>query len=504
MSNQILGQLKSQGWTVDQPEIGSNSIAAEAFKKALMQAQSTFKNKESTKWQSDAGIEGVLQSLKDSQRKYHRHGDSKVFKWATRLSSKIMFYGQVLDVLVQHHPEYVSLVWGAFKFLLMGVLNYETLVKELCKALCRIADALRHVQVNLLLYPTEAMQGHIERLYAQIIEFTIRAMKWYEKHPVLRAISALGSPFQLKFRDIVDDILETSRCIDRLALSMSQVEVRQMRLELGETRRVAEEIKASLEKYSQLHYSGLIDTNRKISEVQFSQILTFMSDSVLPDPFTMRQYYASRRNRRRRIDAGKNQLSLDSTQLQQWGARTESSQLLVQGSFKSRHLTRDFAIDMIDLIVDAGVPVAWALDPDRQPGTAFTSMDVLKYVASQVLKLNHTMLNERSASLNAARFQSISTEAEWFSLLGAVLEGLQQIYLVIDLELLNRAVTPEVSWLTEFPRLFESLVARNIRTVVKVAFSFDQGTKAYERVKVWKEDRSPQSGKAVSSASTGE
>ncbi|KAF4451241.1 hypothetical protein FALBO_16362 [Fusarium albosuccineum] len=420
-----------------------------------------------------------------------------------------MFYGQILDVLVQHHPEYVSLVWGAFKFLLLGVLNYETLIKELCKALCRIADALRHVQLNLLLYPTDAMQGHIERLYAQIIEFTIRAMRWYEKHPVPRALSALGSPFQLKFRDIVDDILETSRCIDRLALSMSQVEVRQMRLELGETQRVAEEIKASLEKYSQLHYSGLIDTNRKISEVQFSQILTFMSDSVLPDPVTLRQCYASRRNRRRRIDAGKSQLLLDSNQLQEWGARTESSQLLVQGCFRSRHFTRDFAIDMIDLIVNAGVPIVWALDPDRQPGTTFTSMDVLKYISSQVLKLNHTMLNERSASLNAARFQSISTEAEWFSLLGAVLDGLQQIYLVIDLELLNGTVTPDVSWLTEFPRLFESLAGRNIRTVVKVAFINPLGTqcpdkKAQERVEVWKEDESPRSGKAVSSAPTGE
>lgn len=34
-----------------------------------------------------------------------------------RLSSKIHYYGNVVDVLVQHHPEYVSLVWGAMKFL---------------------------------------------------------------------------------------------------------------------------------------------------------------------------------------------------------------------------------------------------------------------------------------------------------------------------------------------------------------------------------------------------
>lgn len=63
----------------------------------------------------------------------------------------------------------------------------------------------------------------------------------------MRALAALTSPFQLKFRDFVDDILDTSRCIDRLALSMSQVEGRQMRLEVVETRKLTEEIKKAVE-----------------------------------------------------------------------------------------------------------------------------------------------------------------------------------------------------------------------------------------------------------------
>jgi mitochondrial fission protein ELM1 len=90
------------------------------------------------------------------------------------------------------------------------------------------------------------MQYHAECLYAQIIEFTVRAMK----RPALQALSAITSPFQLKFRDIVDDILETSCRIDRLALSMSQVKIHQMQRELTETRKVAEEIKAALESKS--------------------------------------------------------------------------------------------------------------------------------------------------------------------------------------------------------------------------------------------------------------
>jgi len=30
-----------------------------------------------------------------------------------------MYYGNIFDVLAQHHPEYVALAWGAMKFLLV-------------------------------------------------------------------------------------------------------------------------------------------------------------------------------------------------------------------------------------------------------------------------------------------------------------------------------------------------------------------------------------------------
>lgn len=88
-------------------------------------------------------------------------------------------------------------------------------------------------------------------------------------------------------------------------------------------------------------------------------------------------------------------------------------------------MARDFAVDMIDVITGAGVPVVWALDPTHDSVTATTPPDVLKYVTGQVLRHNHTMLNERSATLNAVRFQSTTTEVGWFSLLGAALEGMQ-------------------------------------------------------------------------------
>jgi hypothetical protein len=48
-----------------------------------------------------------------------RSPESKTRQWLSKLSSCIVFYSSVLDMMAQHHPEYVALVWGAMKFFLV-------------------------------------------------------------------------------------------------------------------------------------------------------------------------------------------------------------------------------------------------------------------------------------------------------------------------------------------------------------------------------------------------
>lgn len=71
-------------------------------------------------WLQDKNtIAHVHQAVDNAKRIYEAKGQSKARKWLTKLSGRIQFYGAILDALVQHHPEYVSLVWGAFKFVFM-------------------------------------------------------------------------------------------------------------------------------------------------------------------------------------------------------------------------------------------------------------------------------------------------------------------------------------------------------------------------------------------------
>lgn len=51
------------------------------------------------------------------ERYENRSQHSKIRKWLASCSKRVMYYGTIMDTLAQHHPEYVSLAWGALKFL---------------------------------------------------------------------------------------------------------------------------------------------------------------------------------------------------------------------------------------------------------------------------------------------------------------------------------------------------------------------------------------------------
>lgn len=59
----------------------------------------------------------IVQAINFTRDRYNAKATSKAWKWLTQLSSRINHYGSILDVMVQHHPEYAALVWGAMKVL---------------------------------------------------------------------------------------------------------------------------------------------------------------------------------------------------------------------------------------------------------------------------------------------------------------------------------------------------------------------------------------------------
>jgi hypothetical protein len=95
--------------------------AKEAYDEAVKLFKSKFTNDDCKRiWLEDKhGMDDVQKAVKDVQARYNTKSQSKARKWLTKLSSRIILYGAVLDTLVQYDPQYSSLAWGAIKFIFM-------------------------------------------------------------------------------------------------------------------------------------------------------------------------------------------------------------------------------------------------------------------------------------------------------------------------------------------------------------------------------------------------
>lgn len=222
-----------------------------------------------------------------------------------------------------------------------------------------------------------------------------------------------------------------------------------------------------------------LDSRRRTCEIQFSQILSFTAATSLPNPEEVFRSSVFLSNRRRLRHKAVVHPSWRSQKLKEWAASKSSSVIIVRGSCLTRHETKDFATEIVVLLRSLKIPVIWTLSAKTEGNLDWRSpIDVLKQLVLQVLHVNHSLLKEQSSTLNAARFQSATTEADWFELLGLVLDGIPQVYIVVDAEILSRDFSSQISWPDTFFKIFQDMAARESKTIVKIVLiSF--GTSPY-------------------------
>lgn len=81
-------------------------------------------------------------------------------------------------------------------------------------------------------------------------------------------------------------------------------------------------------------------------------------------------------------------------------------------------------------------------------------------------------LSLKSQPLMAKQFQRATTEAEWFNLLGLVLTGMPEIYIIIDIGVLREDFANGKAWPSMFIGSIQKLLLQSPKTIVKVAIVF--------------------------------
>lgn len=107
-----------------------------------------------------------------------------------------------------------------------GVLNHAQLVSELSKALTKVGEVLPRAQIDATLYDTPWMRDAISRLYAYIMLFLQKAVKWYTMGSRRRALSSILNPYSSSFKEVVDEIKNSAKTVDSIARTSGRAEIR--------------------------------------------------------------------------------------------------------------------------------------------------------------------------------------------------------------------------------------------------------------------------------------
>jgi hypothetical protein len=102
--------------------LGNGSIAEKAYQSSLKFYKDNFSNSQfyGAPLDQATSIGEITALVNDALEKYTgKSRYPRLRKWIQRASEKIHYYGNVLDVFVQHHPEYVALAWGLMKMVFL-------------------------------------------------------------------------------------------------------------------------------------------------------------------------------------------------------------------------------------------------------------------------------------------------------------------------------------------------------------------------------------------------
>ncbi|KAF2231974.1 hypothetical protein EV356DRAFT_518019 [Viridothelium virens] len=476
------------------------ALAEETYQNAV----ALFKTKYTTssdkkKWLSEKStlhdVENVLLVAKE---RYDVRTNSRARKYINQVSAGIMYYANIMDMLVQHHPEYVSLGWGTMKLIFVLVLNHEELVTELAKALAKVSDTLPQTQLHLVLYPTAEMKRVVEELYALLMLFYQRALRWYQASRLKHIARALIKPFRLEFGDLIERINSQARLIESLAITMAHQEIRSiyalvqdclseqkaLRLEQNKVTPVMTEaqqlqtqtlqllisMQQMLLSHQTVNSGILLTTQRMTRETQVTLMIAATSlPSLLAPNESLRRRIASCSRRQVSLSMHLDGFLMSPT-LKAWASETKSSLLIVSGTLSTRLESLIIGTYTTELIRSSKTPVLWALKGFNGAKCTDSTSELFKYLTMQALQLDPSAVGERvSQNFNAALVASATSGEDWLKVLGKIASVLPTLFIIIEADLLGRASRDELQ-IQEFLRLLQGFVREHTTPPIRIAF----------------------------------
>ncbi|KAI1751150.1 hypothetical protein F4782DRAFT_547751 [Xylaria castorea] len=424
--------------------------------------------------------------LAAKRRSESASNQSKLREGLLAFSQRLLYYGNIMDVLIQQHPEYVSLAWGAMKFIFGAVVEHERTATTIVTALCDISDSLPSVELSLALYPTSVMKHLVSMLYAHIMRFLIRALKYYEESSLMRVVHSITRPAALRYDDLIRLIRRDEEMVRRHAATSSQAEIRavhnsilavstQLQTEAGQVQADRQIMQTQLTAIG----DWMTQIRVSLSEVQVKQVLSMVSSQCAIDHKSTFQSASQMCDAPffRQRSGYDSAAFWTSPKLKTWNQATTSSAILLKSTFNQRTQIRSFCTEVVKQLLKDDIAVFWIFMSRDQE---YSLLETLRSLVYQALSLKYVSYSESSMGFQLKRYMEAHFEEDYLNILGDLLQHVKRVYIIANSEAMLPGTA--VQCRDYLRRLIQLLSERNCQTILKIITTSYSSAAAEERL----------------------
>jgi hypothetical protein len=198
-----------------------------------------------------------------------------------------------------------------------------------------------------------------------------------------------------------------------------------------------------------------------LSRVHLNQMLSLPLWNSLPTSGESLEFCRSMRNRSREHT----RLPLpDVMKLETWASQRSNDVLLIDTYMPA--VAKTFMVDLIDLIIDNGMPIVWALRYADYWDQSISPIDIIRALVLQTMQVGADQLLESPFPVTVEQIREAGSLRDWVAILKRLLLSIGHAFVVLDADLLSHATSHERSLGLEMLDTLRTILSGNVKIVI--------------------------------------
>ncbi|KAH8762769.1 hypothetical protein F5882DRAFT_415593 [Hyaloscypha sp. PMI_1271] len=164
-------------------------------------------------------IPDVVKSVIQTSHSYKRRQSTDLLRKFERHTQFLQDASDIVNIVVQTQAGIGCPLWAPIKFVLKVSKDHAQAAEQILNLIEVISENHPRFEVYGKLPPNPILQTALLNIFTDIVEFSVRAFRFFRRSAPVRMSRLLVRPFKEEFGDIFDRLKRRTEVVDRTAMA---------------------------------------------------------------------------------------------------------------------------------------------------------------------------------------------------------------------------------------------------------------------------------------------